>query len=88
MFQVEWHAAALAELATMWMQADSPLRQAITSGSQTLDERLRQNPAMEGESRSQGFRITFVPPLAVDFFVDYAHRIVTIAHVRLMRLAR
>ncbi len=85
MFQVEWLQAALDELAVMWADADGAQRQAIAAASHAIDEQLRRAPENEGESRSGGRRITFVPPLAVTFAVESDRRTVTVLHVQLFR---
>jgi hypothetical protein len=41
MFQVEWLQSALDELAAIWMQADSALRQAITVATHQIDQLLQ-----------------------------------------------
>jgi len=62
MMRVEWHQGALDDLMTIWLQANSAQRQAITKASQIIDERLSRDPFAEGESRPGGRRITFVAP--------------------------
>jgi len=85
MFRVVWLQSALDELARVWAQADSDLRKAITSVSHEIDQRLRNNPNGEGESRPKGRRITFVPPLAVTFRVDANQPVATVVEIRLYR---
>ncbi len=85
MFQVEWLQTALDDLASIWNQADSGQRQAITRASHQVDQLLAQDPIQEGESRPHGRRIFFVPPLAVTFFVDEAGKTVTVLHMRMFR---
>jgi len=85
MFRVEWLQSALDELATQWTMAASTERQAITAASHALEQRLAEDPAQEGESRSKGRRITFVPPLAVTFRVEADARTVTVVQVRVFR---
>ena len=70
MFKVEWLQSALDELTNLWMQADTTQRKDITAASQVIEKRLRDNPASEGESRSEDRRITFIPPLAVRFQIE------------------
>lgn len=41
MFRVEWLQSAVDELAALWVDADSTLRQAITNASHQIDEQLR-----------------------------------------------
>jgi hypothetical protein len=83
MYTVEWKQSALNRLAAIWNQADSAQRQAITQASHELEERLKNNRHGEGESRSKGRRITFVPPLATTFRLEGDGNTVTILHVPL-----
>jgi plasmid stabilization system protein ParE len=83
MFQVEWTQSALSKLAAIWNQADSEQRQAITVASHLLEQRLQTNPHGEGESRSQGRRITFIPPLAAIFRIKADGHTVTVLHVQI-----
>jgi hypothetical protein len=82
-FQVDWLQIALDELTDLWTRADSIQRQAITAASPLLEQRLKIDPANEGESRPGGRRITFVPPLAVRFQIEADGQTVTVLHVRL-----
>jgi hypothetical protein len=41
MFRVEWLREAVGELAELWIEADSPFRQAITEATHALDPRQR-----------------------------------------------
>jgi hypothetical protein len=85
MFRVDWLEVALDELTTLWTQADSSHRQAITAASHAIDQRLSSDPLNEGESRPGGRRITFVAPLAVRFQVEPDGRTVTVLQVRMFR---
>ncbi len=38
MYRVEWLREAVGELAELWIEADSPLRQAITEATHALDQ--------------------------------------------------
>jgi hypothetical protein len=82
-FQVEWLQAALDELTSLWLQADSAQRRVITQATHAIELRLGSDPLNEGESRPGGRRITFVPPLAVRFCVESDGRTVTVLHVRM-----
>ena len=84
MFRIRWQRRALDELTDLWTQADSALRQAITAASHTIDQRLQADPNNEGESRSRGRRIGFVPPLAVIFRVEADGQTVSVLQVRLL----
>ncbi len=81
MFRVEWLQSALDDLASVWVQADSALRQAITVATHLIDPQLRKNPNQQGESREEGKRVLFIPPLGISFEVDSQQRLVSIAHV-------
>lgn len=70
MSQVEWLQIALDELTNLWTEAGSTQRQGITAASHFLEQRLKSDPANEGESRPGGRRIAFVPPLAVRFQIE------------------
>jgi hypothetical protein len=83
MFHVEWLETALDDLANLWTQADSNQRQGITSATHLLEQRLSSDPMRDSESRAEGHRITFVPPLAIRFQIDNERNSVTVLHVRL-----
>jgi hypothetical protein len=57
MFRVQWLQGALDDLADIWTQADSALRQAITAASQALDQQLQANPYAASGSRDDEERI-------------------------------
>lgn len=88
MFRVRWERRAVDELTTLWTQADSIQRQAITAASHELDQRLRNDPYAEGESRSKGRRITFVPPLAVTFRIEPDGQTASVLQIRVFRPRR
>ncbi len=88
MLHVVWLQSALDELAAIWLQADSALRQAITAASHTIDQRLSSDPLREGESRAFGVRIFFAPPLAVTYQVVADIQTVVVLHVRMLRRRR
>ena len=81
MFRVDWAQSALNELAGLWTQADSAMRQAITAASQQIHQRLESDPLNEGESREGGQRILFVFPLGVLFEVDQQQAVVRVLQV-------
>jgi hypothetical protein len=85
MFRVEWLQVALDELTTLWTGADATDRQGITTASHEIDQRLSNDPSNEGESRSPGCRITFVPPLAIRFQIEADGRTVTVLQIRFFR---
>jgi hypothetical protein len=81
MYRVEWLREAVDELADIWVNADSQLRQAITQVTHNLDRELQADPFRESESREGEVRVVFARPLGVLFEVDAAQRIVRILHV-------
>jgi hypothetical protein len=81
MFRVEWLQSALDELAAVWMQADSTLRQQITIASHQIDLRLETDPVGQSESRPEGRRVLFEYPLAVIFRLEQDEQTVTVLHV-------
>lgn len=81
MYQVRWERSALEELAQIWTEADASVRAAVTKAVSTLDQDLRFNASTVGESRSEGRRICFVPPLAVVFSTDESNRRTSVLHV-------
>jgi hypothetical protein len=81
MFTVRWKRSALNELTTLWTQADSATRQAITAASHRIEQTLRQDPEGVGESRTGNLQVWFVFPLGVRFVVDPQQSVVRIVHV-------
>ena len=81
MYQVRWEGAAIEELTQIWTEADSSVRQAVTDAVSTLDQELQHNAPTVGESRSEGRRICFVPPLAAVFNVDDPNKLASVLHV-------
>jgi hypothetical protein len=76
---------ALDELATIWMQADSTLRTAITAAAHTVEQQLTADPYQASESREGEERVTFVAPLGFEIEIDLQKRIVWVGHVWLVR---
>lgn len=81
MFRVVWLQTALDELATIWMEADSPTRQAITAAAHEIDKELESDPHHAGESHNEGERVFFVPPVGVEFDLDDGRSLVRVFHV-------
>lgn len=81
MFTVRWKKSAVTELTAIWVEADSVGRQAITQAVHHLEQRLRVDPHSQGESRPQGRRIVFVPPLGLLLRVNDEESIVRILQV-------
>jgi plasmid stabilization system protein ParE len=82
-YTVVWTPAAEADLAGIWL-ADKN-RKAITSASRIADRLLREEPHSQGESREGTTRIMFVTPLALQFEIVEADRIVYVLALRLMK---
>src|SRR4051794_23937238 len=83
MFTVTWLNTPLDRLADAYVSGSPADRERMAVGIDALNSRLRSDPLDVGESRSEGFRIAFAPPLAVGFHVDEAGRDVTVMMVKL-----
>lgn len=81
MFRVRWAEAALDELAALWLQADSALRETITAAAHQIDQQLQANPYGLGESRPEGRRVLFFYPLGVSFRVEQDEQTVSVLHI-------
>ena len=81
MFQVVWGQRAVNDLAEIWMQGDSTLRQAVTQATHNIEQALRDDPFETSESREGEDRVIFAPPLGVLFEADLESRIVRVEHV-------
>ncbi len=81
MFRVQWLPEADQELTRIWTEADTSLRQAVTSAAHALEEELKVDRLRQGESRSDDERVLFVYPLAVEIEVHSRQRIVRVLHV-------
>lgn len=81
MFTVRWKRSALNELAALWTQADSTMRQAITAATNRIDQELQHDPENQSESRGGGERVYFEFPLGIRFEVDRQESLVHVLHV-------
>ena len=88
MFRVEWLHDALNELASIWTQADSALRQEITKASHALDQQLQADPYQQSESRDPYTRILFEYPLAAQIEIDPHQKVVWVLNVWRFRKKR
>ena len=88
MFQVVWLEASLDELAEIWTQADSSVRQAITVAANSIDHELRTSPYDQGESREGEERVFYVYPLGIQFLIDSEHSMVLVQRVWSIRRKR
>ena len=77
---VGWSPFALNQLAELWLAASD--REAITQAVDEIDRQLRLDPLTQGESRTAGRRILFLPPLVVIFEVVEPDRKVSVLAVR------
>ncbi|MFO0810373.1 MAG: hypothetical protein U0746_17250 [Gemmataceae bacterium] len=76
-YEVVWKDAAEEDLARLW--TDAADRDAVTRAAAEIDRLLARDPWGSGESRSGGFRVTFVEPLGVTYRIDEAANAVRIA---------
>ena len=81
MFTVLWSDDALFEVAWVWDNADSAIRQKIAPAMRAIDKRLAEDPWNAGESRSAGRRILLEFPLGVLFKIARANNVVHVVNV-------
>jgi hypothetical protein len=81
MFRVRWEQTALNELATLWTDAESSLRQLVTVAASRIDRQLQTDPVAQSESRSGGRRILFSSPLGILFRIEAYGQTVSVLHV-------
>ena len=86
-YAVRWSRQALDAVAQLWL--DNPAQRAeFTQATATIDQLLLVNPHEQGESREDGRRILFVPPLVVVFSVDIDHDVVRVVNIRHLKPRR
>ena len=78
-YTVLWTPPAEQHLATIWMAA--PNRAAVALAAKSLDDQLSESAHLCGESRWGDFRVTFAPPLGIEFKVLEKDRIVYVVGV-------
>jgi hypothetical protein len=81
-FTLIWSNRALDQLAEIYVSADAAERARMAPAIEALNVRLRNDPSAEGESRAGELRITFIPLLAVAFYVSQSDRVVRVGRVR------
>lgn len=85
MFALVWENTALDQLAEAYVAADSAVRAQMAASVEALNTNLRDDPLAVGESRIGGFRVTFVPRLAVLFHVSEVDQTVRVVRLRRSR---
>ena len=85
MFDLKWSDSALDRLADIYVAITPQDRAQLAAGVAALNAGLRADPLAIGESRIGGFRIAFLPGLAVLFHVSEADRLVRVVRVRRSR---
>ena len=78
-FTVLWTPAAESQLAALWLIASDQL--AVTMAANTIDRRLARNPESQGEALFDTVRLMAIAPLAVEFEVLDADRLVYVLSV-------
>ena len=79
-FTVVWSRSAESRLAEIWLESSQ--RECVSNAANAIDQELRRSPQTVGESRSGEDRAAIIPPLAVNFTVEEADRIVRVLSVR------
>lgn len=82
MFGLIWLEGAMDDLADAYLEATVPERERMSVGVEALNNRLREEPNDEGESRDAGNRLTFVPLLSVLFEVSQSEGVVYVIAVQ------
>jgi hypothetical protein len=82
-YTVIWRSAAEQALAQIWLDADD--RAAVRTAADHLDRLLLHDPETLGESRSEGTRVVFVPPLMALFKVFEEDRQVVVLNLKRSR---
>jgi plasmid stabilization system protein ParE len=78
-YKVDWLPAAEQELADVWLQAAD--RDAVSQAAHAIDQVLELDPHHAGESRPEGRRILFAPPLGVIFRIIEDDKLVQVSQV-------
>jgi hypothetical protein len=78
-YTVVWNPSAETELAAIWTLSID--RQAVTASSNTIDEALRIDPLLRGETHRGSIRAIVEPPLIVTYRVFEDDRIVRVLTV-------
>jgi hypothetical protein len=85
MYRVLWLEATVDELTTIWLQASSALRQAITLAAHRAEQLLVQHGvAASRNALGQGMHACFVGPLGITFRLEPDGITLTILHVWLI----
>jgi hypothetical protein len=87
MYNVNWREEAVQEIVRVWDNASSELRAAIEQAVESVNETLQQD-ATVGESRTEGLRIWFVPPLGLIFELEEGEGVVRVQHAWVVRPRR
>ncbi len=69
-FSVTWKSSAERELAEIWNAAAD--QQRVADAANAIDSALRRTPTTVGESREDEFRVHFVAPIGIFYYVSEA----------------
>ena len=81
-YTVVWKASAEAELAAIWNA--SSVRADVTAAADSIDELLRTDPVLRGETYTRVTRVLVLAPLLVTYRVIEDDRLVRILSVKLL----
>ncbi len=79
-YTVVWKPSALNKLAEYWMAGAD--RDEITAASNRIDQNLKFDAHIRGESRSGSTRVLIEPPLVVALDVQELDRVATVLSIR------
>lgn len=80
-YKVKWQPEAHNNLTDLWLSAESDERREITKSVRQIELALQSDPFAASESRPNGRRIFFGPPLGVLFQVESRSSLVRILRV-------
>ncbi|MBX9624056.1 MAG: hypothetical protein K2X82_09630 [Gemmataceae bacterium] len=78
MFALSWGDTPLDRMADAYIRLDLAAQDRLAGAVENLNTRLRSDPLDVGESRTGGYRLTFLPGLQVLFRVDLTTRTVEV----------
>jgi hypothetical protein len=79
-YTVVWIPAAEAQLASIWINSID--RSAVTAAANAIDDSLRTDPILRGETLMRTIRVLVEEPLQVKYFVYEDDRIVRVLSVQ------
>lgn len=83
-FTLTYTSEAIAELAKLWLAANN--RKSVTEASDRIEQELRNDPHLKGDTVSGSLRKIVVAPLVFYFLVSPDDRLATVWSVRMAKV--